>query len=177
VESTRVGSPAAAVLHRSCPQSVPQMRQLVGHGRTEMSERPHASSYSALRTMQSNRSVSALEVRFRKALWESGVRGYRLHASLPGRPDVVFPRSRVAVFVNGCFWHRCPKGHLPSPKANKEFWRRKLDDNVRRDRAAIAALTDAGWSVLTFWECDLRVDMNPAVSQVRRGIETGSVDG
>lgn len=67
------------------------------------------------------------------------------------RPDLVFGPARVAVFVDGCFWHCCPI-HAASPKANAEFWRAKLDRNWERDRADDAALTSAGWTVLRVWE-------------------------
>jgi DNA mismatch endonuclease, patch repair protein len=130
-------------------------------------QRPPASSYNALRTMQANRRVSGLETRFRRALWASGVRGYRLHRRLPGRPDLAFGRVRLAVFVHGCFWHQCPKGHLPAPKANADFWQEKFRENRRRDEAAIANLHGMGWSVMTLWECDLRADMEAAVQRVR----------
>ena len=135
-----------------------------------MSERPPASSYNALRTMQSNHRVSALEIRLRKALWSGGLKGYRLNAKLPGSPDLVYPSSRVAVFVHGCFWHQCPKGHLPAPKANAEFWRRKFEENRRRDERAADTLLSNGWTVLTLWECDLRADLGLVVDQVRKAI-------
>lgn len=67
------------------------------------------------------------------------------------RPDIVFTRARVAVFVDGCFWHRCPE-HGSSPKSNADWWRRKLDANVRRDRTTDEALAEAGWMVLRIWE-------------------------
>ena len=67
------------------------------------------------------------------------------------RPDIVFTRARVAVFVDGCFWHRCPE-HGTSPKTNTGWWRRKLDTNVERDRATDAALTEASWAVIRIWE-------------------------
>jgi DNA mismatch endonuclease (patch repair protein) len=129
--------------------------------------RPAASSYNALRTMQANRRVSALETRFRKALWASGIRGYRVHPRLPGKPDLAFGHHRLAVFVHGCFWHQCPKGHLPTPKANAEFWEAKFRENRRRDQAAVDALTAMGWTVMTLWECDLRADTPAVVESVR----------
>jgi len=67
------------------------------------------------------------------------------------RPDIVFTRARVAVFVDGCFWHRCPE-HGSSPKSNADWWRRKLDTNVRRDRTTDEALAEASWTVLRIWE-------------------------
>lgn len=67
------------------------------------------------------------------------------------RPDIVFTRTRVAVFVDGCFWHRCPE-HESFPKTNADWWRKKLDANVTRDRTTDAALTEAGWTVIRIWE-------------------------
>jgi DNA mismatch endonuclease (patch repair protein) len=124
--------------------------------------------------MQSNRGVSNLEVRFRKALWAAGLRGYRTKTRLPGRPDVVFPGRRTAIFVHGCFWHSCPKGHLPAPKANASFWRAKFRENRKRDEASVARLTADGWAVLTIWECDLRSNFSDAVEQVRAALATGN---
>lgn len=66
------------------------------------------------------------------------------------RPDVVFPRWRLAVFIDGCFWHRCPI-HSSEPKANSSYWRTKLDENVRRDQRNEKALEGAGWRVLRIW--------------------------
>ena len=134
--------------------------------------RPPASSYNALRTMQANRRVSGLEIRFRQAIWTAGIRGYRLHRRLPGRPDLAFGRVRLAVFIHGCFWHQCPKGHLPAPKANAQFWQAKFRENRRRDDAAVASLGSMGWTAMTFWECDLREDMAGAVERLRAVVAT-----
>lgn len=67
------------------------------------------------------------------------------------RPDVVFTRARLAVFVDGCFWHRCPE-HGNVPRANSDYWGPKLERNIARDRAVDRALADAGWRVLRAWE-------------------------
>jgi DNA mismatch endonuclease, patch repair protein len=103
--------------------------------------------------MLGNRSESSIERRLRSELHRHGLR-FRKHASpVPGlrcRPDVVFPRKRLAVFVDGCFWHRCPM-HGSDPKANSDWWRTKLDANVARGRRNDAALEAAGWKVLRFW--------------------------
>ena len=97
------------------------------------------------------------EMRVRRALHAAGHR-FRLQArDLPGRPDIVFRGDRVAIFVHGCFWHRhegCP--HTRMPKSRLEFWTEKFAANVKRDRAAVTHLGDAGWTVLTIWECDTR---------------------
>lgn len=83
---------------------------------------------------------------------------YRLSArSLPGRPDVVLSRHGTVVFVHGCFWHRhrgCPYAY--TPKTRKEFWSRKFDANVQRDRRVAGELRALGWKVLVVWECELR---------------------
>lgn len=89
----------------------------------------------------------------RSALSSAGYR-YRLHRrDLPGSPDIVFPRYRIAVFVHGCFWHGhdCPRGRRPV--SNVAFWNAKLDRNLTRDRANRSALEAAGWTVVTVWEC------------------------
>lgn len=73
------------------------------------------------------------------------------------RPDIVFPRSKLAVFIDGCFWHLCPV-HGKIPSSNTEYWVPKLTGNVRRDRATTAAMQEAGWKVLRFWEHELPQD-------------------
>src|SRR4051794_28993549 len=82
---------------------------------------------------------------------------YRLHPSdLPGKPDLVFRRSRKVLFIHGCFWHlheNCPL--CRPPKSRLEFWRPKLETNKERDRVVAARLHELGWSVMTIWECEL----------------------
>lgn len=91
------------------------------------------------------------ELALRRELHRRGLR-YRVdHAGLPGRPDIVFTRARLAVFVDGCFWHRCPE-HGTLPRNNGAWWLAKLERNVARDRAKDAALRDLGWSVVHVWE-------------------------
>jgi len=96
------------------------------------------------------------ELVVRKALHGRGFR-YRLHArDLPGRPDIVFPRYRVAAFVHGCFWHghNCPLFRLPGTR--RAFWKEKIEKNRQRDETAARRLEDADWRRLTIWECALR---------------------
>lgn len=116
--------------------------------------------------MRATRSVSGPEIRLRKALWAAGARGFRRGTGLPGRPDVIFPAVRLAVFVHGCYWHRCPECALREPKANAEFWRTKFEENLKRDRAAEAALSRSGWDVTTVWEHDLRADLPAAARRL-----------
>lgn len=100
----------------------------------------------------------------RKALWASGLR-YRLHAKLPGRPDIAFTKVKVAVFIDGCFWHRCPL-HGVMPKSNVDFWKRKLMGNVKRDRKNDALLQGEGWYVLRLWEHQVETELVKVVKQI-----------
>jgi DNA mismatch endonuclease (patch repair protein) len=96
------------------------------------------------------------EMLIRRGLHARGLR-YRLHdGSLPGRPDLVFPKYRAAVFIHGCFWHAHGCGLSKTPATRQDFWRAKLSANATRDRRAIEALQAAGWRVLVIWECALR---------------------
>ena len=92
----------------------------------------------------------------RKVLYSTGYR-YRLHRrDLPGSPDIVLPRYRTVVFVHGCFWHghNCPRGRRPASRV--EFWSKKIDGNIVRDRRNQAALRSTGWHVFVIWECTLQ---------------------
>lgn len=97
---------------------------------------------------------TAPEVALRRELHRRGLRFFVDRAPLPGlrrRADLVFPRRRIAVYVDGCFWHRCPV-HATDPKNNSEWWAAKLAGNVARDRDTDARLTAAGWTVVRIWE-------------------------
>jgi DNA mismatch endonuclease (patch repair protein) len=97
------------------------------------------------------------EMRVRRLLTRLGLR-YRLHrADLPGKPDIVMPGRRLAIFVHGCFWHGhdCARG-ARAPKSNADYWQAKIGRNRARDVQHRAALEAAGWRVLTLWECDLK---------------------
>lgn len=100
------------------------------------------------------------ELLVRKYLHGRGLR-FRLHAKkLPGKPDLVFPKHKVVVFVHGCFWHRhsgCK--YATTPSSRKSFWTNKLSENVDRDSYQIAALGELGWRVFVVWECELRNNM------------------
>jgi DNA mismatch endonuclease, patch repair protein len=98
---------------------------------------------------------TSAELRVRKVLHRLGHR-FRLHRrDLPGRPDIVLPKARLAIFVHGCFWHRHPGcSRTSTPKTRHEFWKAKFAANVERDRRNEQALREAGWRVLTVWECE-----------------------
>ncbi|OUO34655.1 very short patch repair endonuclease [Olsenella sp. An290] len=128
--------------------------------------------------MQANRSKDTKpELRVRAALRAAGLTGYRLHwRKAPGRPDVCFPGRRVAIFVHGCFWHRCPHCSPSRPKTHSEFWQAKFARNRARDARDSALLVEAGWTVVVIWECALKrgraeATMAEVVSLVRRAGE------
>lgn len=96
------------------------------------------------------------EMAVRRALHASGLR-FRLHRQdLPGTPDLVLPRHRIAVFVHGCFWHWHGCRRCRMPQSNRAYWSAKIARNVARDQAASEALRQLGWRVLVVWECELQ---------------------
>lgn len=101
----------------------------------------------------------------RRMLWQDGLR-YRLHARTPvGRPDIVFPGPRVAVFVDGCFWHGCPE-HYVRPRSRNEFWAQKLKANVLRDIRQTKELESLGWRVCRVWEHEVFEHPERVVSRI-----------
>ena len=117
----------------------------------------HMVSEAVHKSMQGNKRANTKpELLVRARLREAGLTGYRLQWKVPGRPDIAWPGKKVAVFVNGCFWHRCPHCNLPLPKSNVEYWALKFERNVQRDEQALAALDEAGWRVHVIWECQLK---------------------
>lgn len=104
------------------------------------------------------------EIALRRRLWTMGLR-YRIGHGLPGKPDIVFPRARIAVFVDGCFWHRCPEHYTP-PATNAAFWEAKTTRNVERDREVDCLLTAAGWTLLRYWEHQVRTDADGVAEEI-----------
>ena len=95
------------------------------------------------------------ELALAKLLRRHKITGWRRHLHMFGKPDFIFLKARLAIFVDGCFWHSCPK-HATKPKNNRAFWRRKLSANKTRDRLVNQTLRQAGWRVLRIWEHTLR---------------------
>ena len=108
------------------------------------------------------------EIMLRKALFYNGLRGYRLHwKKAPGRPDIAYPGKKIAIFVNGCYWHRCPHCKPSFPKTNIEFWTNKFEKNKERDERKKKELEDAGWKVFIFWECQIKKDVGECFLSVK----------
>ena len=93
----------------------------------------------------------ATELKLASILRAHGLKGWRRHCPLPGKPDFIFPKQRLAVFVDGCFWHGC-RWHCRMPRDNRRYWREKISRNAARDRATTRLLRQTGWRVLRFWE-------------------------
>ncbi len=98
------------------------------------------------------------EISLRKLLFSKGIRGYRLSGA-PGKPDIIFPKYKIAIFIDGCFWHKCPR-HFIEPATRKEFWAKKIEGNVKRDIEINRILKEEGWTVLRFWEHEIEKDIN-----------------
>jgi DNA mismatch endonuclease (patch repair protein) len=109
------------------------------------------------------------EMMVRRLLWAHGIR-YRVHnTNLPGKPDISNSRSKVAVFIDGCFWHGCRKCYK-EPTSNVEFWRAKLRRNIRRRKAVKRELKTRGWTVLEFWEHSVMSSPNNVMRKIKRVI-------
>ncbi|HYE23450.1 MAG TPA: very short patch repair endonuclease [Candidatus Paceibacterota bacterium] len=113
------------------------------------------------------------EIALRKALFSLGARGYRLHLKTEhGRPDLVFKGKKVAVFVHGCYWHRCTHCKLPIPKSNQGFWKEKFKRNKERDSRKESGLRKDGWKVVVVWECEIKKNPSLAAKRVRSAIKS-----
>ena len=108
------------------------------------------------------------ELRLRKYLWGKGLR-YRVKTKLPGKPDIVFISKKVAIFIDGCFWHRCPI-HFKLPATRTDFWDGKITDNVERDKRNNSVLVSQEWTVLRFWEHEIRQNMDRVGQEILEAI-------
>ncbi len=123
-------------------------------------------------------SGSVIEQKLGKALWASGIRYRKHYKKLIGRPDFVVVRARLAIFCDSSFWHG---RHWPEAvsafKSNKEFWVKKIESNIMRDKQVNTALADLGWAVLRFWDEDIYDNLNECVEKVRDVIDERSING
>ncbi len=156
-----------AMLKGCRPHTQDELEQLKENGRFEYNvvrlDAPMASSYAVHKSMQGNkRKDTKPELIVRGALQNCGLTGYRLQWNVPGRPDIAWPGKKVALFINGCFWHRCPHCNPSIPKKNVEYWEKKFKDNRRRDAKNLVALQEAGWKTHVIWECELKKNKREA---------------
>ncbi|HEV2520009.1 MAG TPA: very short patch repair endonuclease [Thermoplasmata archaeon] len=150
----------------------PPTRSYLRDGRAPLPARETTS-----RVMSANRGKDTTpELALRRELGRLGIRGYRLHqSSLAGRPDLSFGRKRVAVFVHGCFWHRCPRCDLPLPKTHTAWWQAKFARNRARDEAKERHLAKDGWRVLILWECQIREDVTRSSRSVEQSLRDATL--
>lgn len=126
------------------------------------------------RSETTSRIMSAIRARgtvpeliLRRAIYKVGLRGYRSNwKGAPGRPDICHPGKKVAIFMHGCFWHRCPHCKPAIPRSHISFWKSKFKNNIERDKRKEKELKDSGWRVLTLWECQIKKNLDKCVSRI-----------
>lgn len=126
--------------------------------------------------MRSNKAKNTEpELALRKLLWRSGIRGYRKHARVLGAiPDLFFPKTKLCVFLHGCFWHGCPLCRSRAvPRTNTDYWLAKFKRNLERDEQVGRTLSEAGFESVIVWECQLKRVPDAIVEAVRSALEAG----
>jgi len=128
---------------------------------------------STSRVMSANKAKNTKpELILRRTLFKNGLRGYRIHWNrLPGHPDIAFTKKKIAIFVNGCFWHRCPYCAPSYPKSNQDFWENKFRENKARDEKKKTMLEQMGWKVFVFWECQIKADPMSVANNLKKYIK------
>jgi DNA mismatch endonuclease, patch repair protein len=117
------------------------------------------------------------ELRFLSILKGKSITGWRRNYPVAGRPDFVFPRLKVAVFIDGCFWHSCPK-HCRLPASNKDYWISKIERNKIRDKKTSRAFRGRGWTVIRIWEHEIKTKgLNRKLNLIRKPAQQGTQDG
>lgn len=107
------------------------------------------------------------ELLLRKRLYSLGLKGYRIHIKhLPGRPDIVFTKKKVAIFINGCYWHGCEVCGWKPPKHNTEYWINKINKNRSRDLEKVDALSVLGYTIVVIWEHEIKRNIDDVVSRI-----------
>ena len=143
-----------------------KLKKLLDQGKFKDVSEERSRTMSAIRAKH-NRST---EYRLRMALVREGLKGWGLHAKkLSGNPDFYFPKKKLAVFVDGCFWHGCPV-HYRCPRTNASWWNEKLKDNMARDRRKTMSLRRFGWKVVRVWEHQVRRNTEACLRRVIRAL-------
>ncbi len=115
-------------------------------------------------------SNTGLERKLRSSLWSVGIKGYTVNFKIKGTPDIYFPKCRLAIFVDGCFWHKCPICYT-KPKSNVSYWTRKVTENQKRDKAVDSYLGSKGYKVIRVWEHEMRNSIDSVVTRIRTEVE------
>lgn len=109
---------------------------------------------------------TTIEILVRKKLWKKGIR-FRLHCkNVPGTPDICSKTKKIAVFIDGCFWHGCPHCTKKLPETNRQFWKNKIKSNNRRRKKVLIELNSLDFKVLQFWECEIKRNVERVVTQI-----------
>jgi DNA mismatch endonuclease, patch repair protein len=106
------------------------------------------------------------EIKLRKALFRNGLRGYKIHYNLEGKPDIVFTKYKIAIFIDGCFWHKCPKCFV-EPKTRTDYWLKKIEKNKQRDKIVNKKLKNEGWFILRFWEHQIEKEVDNVLGYIQ----------
>jgi DNA mismatch endonuclease (patch repair protein) len=125
------------------------------------------SERSALMSKIRSEGNRSTELRLIQIFRAHKITGWRRNFPLIGKPDFVFPKAHLCVFVDGCFWHGCPKCYR-RPKSKRIFWRKKVAMNQTRDKAVVRELRRLGWRVVRFWECRLQIEVSVYKKVVRQ---------
>ena len=112
----------------------------------------------------------------RKYLFAQGFRYRKNDSRLPGKPDIVLPKYRTIILVNGCFWHHHECIYFRWPESNADFWRQKINRNVERDQKNIRQLEQTGWHVIVVWECELKKEQERTLSGLANMIKNNQAD-
>jgi DNA mismatch endonuclease (patch repair protein) len=138
-----------------------------------MLAQPTSRQRSELMSRIRSRGNARTELALLKMFRTKRIYGWRRHLSLPGKPDFAFPKQKVAVFVDGCFWHGCPKCYT-RPKTNRKFWDKKREDNMARDKWVKFELRKKGWRILRLWEHSLAKQPDASLQRVVRALHKTS---
>lgn len=117
-----------------------------------------------------------IEVMIRNGLRKNGIRNYRVNYKINGTPDLAFVKEKIVVFIDGCFWHKCGLCYS-EPKSNVAYWKKKVDENVNRDRNVDAELIKQGWDVIRIWEHDVKNNLAGAITKILRELEYARLQG
>lgn len=120
-------------------------------------------SYNMSRIRSGN---TKIEILFRRLIWSEGLKGYRIHSRNTGKADIYFPKKKIAVFIDGCFWHKCPD-HYIRPKSRNDYWDNKIKNNTLRDRKINKELEKKGIQVIRFWEHEIENNPDKCYSKLR----------